>query len=109
MGVPALVHTYSDPNAQDHESGLGTASDSDPGEDDYGYDDPGDDRTYCYCDKVSYGSMIGCDNDTCKREWFHLACVGLSDPPKGEWFCKECTEEKAALEASAAANKKRRT
>ena len=29
----------------------------------------GDDRTYCFCDGVSYGEMIACDDDDCEREW----------------------------------------
>lgn len=35
----------------------------------------GDDRTYCFCDGVSYGQMIACDDHDCEREWvrFHLA------------------------------------
>ncbi|GAA94537.1 uncharacterized protein L969DRAFT_83899 [Mixia osmundae IAM 14324] len=46
--------------------------------------------TYCYCDTVSYGEMVGCDNDDCQREWFHLACVGLSEAPTGSWYCDDC-------------------
>lgn len=34
----------------------------------------GDDRTYCFCDGVSYGEMIACDDDDCEREW---VCVYL--------------------------------
>ncbi|CAA21250.1 Chromatin modification-related protein png2 [Schizosaccharomyces pombe] len=49
-------------------------------------------QLYCYCQQVSYGQMIGCDNENCKREWFHLPCVGLVEPPKGIWYCKECEE-----------------
>jgi len=48
--------------------------------------------TYCYCKRVSFGEMVGCENDKCKIEWFHFACVGL-DPTvklKGKWYCKEC-------------------
>lgn len=49
--------------------------------------------TYCYCQRVSFGDMIACDNDSCAIEWFHLACAGL--PPgfqaRGNWYCKECT------------------
>lgn len=47
---------------------------------------------YCTCGGVSYGDMIACDNSSCMREWFHLACVGLTRPPKGnaKWFCEEC-------------------
>lgn len=30
--------------------------------------DPSEPR-YCYCDRVSYGEMVACDNDDCPREW----------------------------------------
>ncbi len=47
-------------------------------------DEIGDDEpTYCYCNGVSYGEMVGCDADGCEREWFHLECVGLKVAPKG--------------------------
>ncbi|KAL9091621.1 MAG: hypothetical protein Q9165_004697 [Trypethelium subeluteriae] len=36
---------------------------------------------YCYCNGVSYGEMVACDNDACAKEWFHLTCVGLTKPP----------------------------
>ena len=49
-----------------------------------------DERRYCYCDRVSYGDMIGCDEPDCVREWFHLACVGLETIPRGQWYCDEC-------------------
>jgi hypothetical protein len=42
---------------------------------------------YCFCNYISYGNMIKCDNPTCKREWFHFHCVGLKNQPKGKWFC----------------------
>ncbi|ANB13934.1 Pho23p [Sugiyamaella lignohabitans] len=45
---------------------------------------------YCYCQQVSFGEMVGCDGPECKREWFHLPCIGLSSPPKGQWFCEDC-------------------
>ena len=44
---------------------------------------------YCFCNYVSYGNMIKCDNPKCKREWFHFHCVGLRNLPKGKWFCSE--------------------
>ncbi|KAK9320545.1 hypothetical protein V1517DRAFT_329005 [Lipomyces orientalis] len=53
-------------------------------------DDPESEPVYCYCQQVSYGEMVGCDGPDCKREWFHLPCVGLSAPPKGQWYCNEC-------------------
>lgn len=28
-----------------------------------------DDTLYCFCQKKSYGEMIGCDNEKCDYEW----------------------------------------
>lgn len=59
-------------------------------EDDMEVDDP-DEPRYCYCNRVSFGEMVGCDGAQCKREWFHLECVGLRNaPPKNSelpWPC----------------------
>ncbi|CAA2955442.1 PHD finger ING1 isoform X1 [Olea europaea subsp. europaea] len=46
--------------------------------------------TYCFCNQVSYGEMVACDNPDCKIEWFHYACVGLKEQPKGKWYCSDC-------------------
>lgn len=67
---------------------------------------------YCYCQQVSYGEMVACDNDDvsipgisafqrpsytylpstqCEIEWFHLACVNLKTVPKGKWYCDNCS------------------
>ncbi|KAM9331103.1 inhibitor of growth protein 2 [Gastrophryne carolinensis] len=46
--------------------------------------------TYCLCNQVSYGEMIGCDNEECAIEWFHFSCVGLTYKPKGKWYCPDC-------------------
>ncbi|KAK4202740.1 hypothetical protein QBC40DRAFT_195746, partial [Triangularia verruculosa] len=54
--------------------------------------DPEEPR-YCLCNRVSFGTMIQCDNiDQCKQEWFHLECVGLSDIPARttKWYCPDC-------------------
>ncbi|KAF0691028.1 inhibitor of growth protein 5-like isoform X2, partial [Aphis craccivora] len=50
--------------------------------------------TYCLCNQVSYGEMIGCDNPDCPIEWFHFACVKLITKPKGKWFCPKCIADK---------------
>ncbi|KAL3283632.1 hypothetical protein HHI36_006771 [Cryptolaemus montrouzieri] len=50
--------------------------------------------TYCLCHQVSYGEMIGCDNQDCPIEWFHFACVGLTTKPKGKWFCPKCNTDR---------------
>lgn len=46
--------------------------------------------TYCFCNQVSYGEMVACDNPDCKIEWFHYGCVGLKEQPKGKWYCSDC-------------------
>ncbi|EMR10536.1 hypothetical protein PNEG_01244 [Pneumocystis murina B123] len=44
---------------------------------------------YCFCNQISYGRMIACDNDKCKREWFHWDCVSITSVPKGKWTCSD--------------------
>ncbi|TEY73495.1 hypothetical protein BOTCAL_0077g00140 [Botryotinia calthae] len=54
-----------------------------------------DEPTYCYCNGVSYGEMVACDNGSCQKEWFHLECVGLKIAPRGnaKWYCDDCKEK----------------
>ena len=47
--------------------------------------------------QVSYGDMIGCDNDLCPIEWFHFNCVQLSSKPKGKWYCPKCRGDKPTV------------
>ncbi|OJA11611.1 hypothetical protein AZE42_01946 [Rhizopogon vesiculosus] len=56
--------------------------------------DPNEPR-YCYCNQVSYGTMIACDSDNCKLEWFHLPCTGLSEVPskRQKWYCQNCLQK----------------
>ncbi|ALC48643.1 Ing3 [Drosophila busckii] len=60
-----------------------------PNEAEWSYD-PNEPR-YCTCNQVSYGDMVACDNDACPFEWFHYPCVGITQPPKGKWYCPKCT------------------
>ena len=69
--------------------------------------------TYCLCQQVSYGEMIGCDNQVhptqtnmlftsfrnsfnstylqdCPIEWFHFPCMALESKPRGKWYCPKC-------------------
>lgn len=43
-----------------------------------------EEKRYCYCNGVSYGEMVACDHDGCKREWFHLECANLARAPTGK-------------------------
>ncbi|KAG8901259.1 hypothetical protein FRB99_005449 [Tulasnella sp. 403] len=84
---PGLHSTESMTSINASGSGVGDAAD-------------GDERTYCYCDRVSFGEMIGCDDENCNREWFHLSCLNMSAPPKGEWFCNECRARRESQKPS---------
>ncbi|WVR03501.1 hypothetical protein IAU60_000492 [Kwoniella sp. DSM 27419] len=53
-----------------------------------------DSKTYCTCGQVSYGEMIGCDDDNCEIEWYHLACLDLDKTPEGNWICPRCVERR---------------
>lgn len=65
--------------------------------------------TYCLCEQVSYGEMIGCDNEQCPIEWFHFSCVGLTYKPKGKWYCPKCRgDSEKTMEKSADRAKKDR-
>uniref|UniRef100_A0A1B6LU34 Inhibitor of growth protein n=1 Tax=Graphocephala atropunctata TaxID=36148 RepID=A0A1B6LU34_9HEMI len=55
--------------------------------------DPNEPR-YCICNEVAYGGMVACDNKSCPHEWFHYPCVGITDPPKGSWYCPQCLAAK---------------
>lgn len=39
--------------------------------------------------------MVACDGPKCDKEWFHLPCIGMSSPPRGQWFCRDCKKELA--------------
>ena len=58
-----------------------------------------DEPKYCVCNRVSFGEMIACENETCAVEWFHFACVGLSTDAKikGKWYCNACAAERRRL------------
>lgn len=49
-----------------------------------------DENLYCFCQRGSFGEMIGCDSDDCKYEWFHIGCVGVSKPLPQTWVCSDC-------------------
>ncbi|EJU06543.1 hypothetical protein DACRYDRAFT_113224 [Dacryopinax primogenitus] len=56
-------------------------------------EDESDDNIYCFCQKKSFGEMIGCDNEQCRYQWFHLECVGLKPPLPDSWYCSDCIKK----------------
>ncbi|KAH6914717.1 hypothetical protein BKA70DRAFT_1368605 [Coprinopsis sp. MPI-PUGE-AT-0042] len=51
---------------------------------------------YCFCQKRSYGDMIGCDNTDCPYQWFHIGCVGVKPPLPDKWYCPECSKQRSS-------------
>lgn len=58
-----------------------------------GEDDESDDTKYCFCQRVSFGDMVACDNDNCQLQWFHWECVGIKEEPVGDWLCPDCRKQ----------------
>ncbi|KAJ7449530.1 the Ing1 Phd finger in complex with A histone H3k4me3 peptide [Mycena latifolia] len=59
-----------------------------------GSDGSQDHEIFCFCQRESYGVMIGCDaEEKCPYQWFHLECIGLQVSPDGPWFCGTCRSE----------------
>ncbi|XP_043232470.1 inhibitor of growth protein 1-like [Amphibalanus amphitrite] len=56
-----------------------------------------DEPTYCLCEQVFFGEMIGCDNELCPIEWFHFACVNIVHKPKGKWYCPRCRGDRTTV------------
>ena len=49
----------------------------------------------CYCRGGEHGQMVGCDNDDCPYQWFHLDCLKLTAFPKSKtWYCPECQKRR---------------
>ncbi|KAI0334044.1 hypothetical protein GY45DRAFT_1367880 [Cubamyces sp. BRFM 1775] len=71
--------------------------------------DADDGKTYCFCDGVSYGEMIACDDEECEKEWFHIACVGLTVVPDDTWYCARCLEKRQNQKKTGRGGKKRTT
>jgi hypothetical protein len=93
--TPHTNHTKSNPPSS---AASSVAPDPENEYQDAESEEDGDEPRYCYCNEVSYGNMVACDNDDCPREWFHLACVNLDKAPVGrtKWFCSdECKEHHA--------------
>ncbi|KAJ7674461.1 hypothetical protein B0H17DRAFT_1161750 [Mycena rosella] len=57
----------------------------------------GDDKPYCFCQRVSFGQMIACDDVTCQWEWVLPHRVHrIDDAADGRWFCDACRTKRNA-------------
>ncbi|TBU62548.1 hypothetical protein BD310DRAFT_918645 [Dichomitus squalens] len=99
-GMPVVRNTFPQVPAADGNDGTMSAGGEPDG-------DAEDNKTYCFCESVSYGEMIACDDEDCEREWFHIACVGLTVLPAGTWYCSKCLERRQNQKKSGRGGKKR--
>ncbi|XP_066992429.1 inhibitor of growth protein 3 [Anabrus simplex] len=87
--TPVVPSPPPPPEVEDHSTDADASVDPNAENPDWTYD-PNEPR-YCICNQVSYGYMVACDNEDCPFEWFHYACVDIKAPPKGKWYCPQCT------------------
>ncbi|KAJ3446516.1 hypothetical protein M0812_08326 [Anaeramoeba flamelloides] len=55
-------------------------------------------QSWCCGKEIPDEDWVFCDNKTCDRKWFHYCCVGITEPPKGKWFCPNCRFEQLEAE-----------
>lgn len=51
-------------------------------------------RKFCTCRQYACDNMIACEEPSCKIQWFHFDCVGITLPPKNLWYCADCRKQK---------------
>ena len=47
-------------------------------------------QKWCYCNGEESGNMIGCENDDCVIQWFHVECLRIKRISKKAWYCPDC-------------------
>lgn len=104
-GVNIDFHAVQNPHDSEDDDELDYRSSIGPGAGLSGGASPtanayGEPDLYCYCNKPSYGKMIGCDNDDCKFQWFHMDCIEVPADPDAAWYCPDCVEAGAAAVAA---------
>ena len=53
-------------------------------------------KKYCICGDTGPSADLKCDGPRCKRLYFHLACVGLTEVPADKFFCQPCLDRMSA-------------
>ncbi|KAH9021859.1 hypothetical protein EDB84DRAFT_1511396 [Lactarius hengduanensis] len=50
-------------------------------------DEDEDKALYCFCQKMSYGEMVACDNTECAYQW------SIKPPLPEVWYCSDCSSK----------------
>ena len=46
---------------------------------------------WCICQQyIEDSELIGCDNEQCSIQWYHISCLNLIQVPEGKWICPAC-------------------
>lgn len=51
---------------------------------------------FCFCREEKDDIMfIQCSKQTCRIQWYHISCVGLTEKtiPENKWICPRCSED----------------
>ncbi|XKL59012.1 hypothetical protein PGB90_000028 [Kerria lacca] len=86
-----LRRTQIDSSAAESSALMDSVSSAQETADDSAMEADPDEPRYCICNQVAFGGMVACDNKKCPYEWYHYPCVGITDPPKGKWYCPQCS------------------
>ncbi|TEB37082.1 hypothetical protein FA13DRAFT_1705410 [Coprinellus micaceus] len=90
LSVPPNKTSLEEPDDEDMDA---------EGEDEYDGEEGEEDPTpYCFCQRRSFGVMIGCDYPDCTYQWFHITCVGVKEPLPEKWYCSDCIKHKGGAE-----------
>ena len=60
---------------------------------------------FCLCRGIEREPMIACDSPGCPIEWFHFSCVGITEEPKGKWYCDGCASQQSVENSSTTVRK----
>lgn len=61
--------------------------------------DQEDEQVYCFCQKLSYGEMVGCDNEDCRYQWVRSFLLFYVFG-RGEMLTRLCSSTLAASTSS---------
>ena len=74
--TPTPQRTMGSENPVAHGAGERSSSDRSP-------------AAFYHCSGVEHGQMVGCDDDDCPYQWFHLDYLKLKAFPKSKtWYCE---------------------
>ena len=62
---------------------------------------------FCVCHGVEREPMIACDNPGCPIEWYHFNCVGITEEPRGKWYCDNCASKQSVVDSNTTARKRK--